>query len=297
MDSPPATDDAPDLEDDPRLPELPGEDRAGLALARVGPGAAFAVAGIALVAAVLVPLGLWRPVVVLPVTLAVVALAVRLAASVPARPAPVWATAATVVVAAGHGAWAFLTHAEHVVLRRDSGSYALYAQWIATRHGLPVDADVAAFGGPQVFSVNGFSLASPAYYQVLEGPAGDPTGAHVVPQFLVGAPALWSFGWWADGWAGLLAVPALVSAVAVLAFGGLAARVVGARWAPAAAAALAVCFPVLHVARSTYSEAPALLLLSAAAALAVDATRAGGAIATRREAAGIRSMCGMRRRA
>jgi hypothetical protein len=269
-----APDDVPD-DDAPHLPDLPGEERAGLALARVGPGAAFAVAGIALAAAVLVPAGLWRPVVAVPVALVVLAVAVRLAASVPARPAPVWATATTVLVAAAHGVHAALTHAEHVVLRRDSGSYALYAHWIATRHGLPVDADVAAFGGPQVFSVPGFSLASPAYYQVLEGPAGDPTGAHVVPQFLVGAPALWSFGWWADGWAGLLVVPALVSALAVLAFGGLAARVVGARWAPLAAASLAVCFPVLHVARSTYSEAPALLLLSAALALVVDATRAG----------------------
>lgn len=287
MDSAPATDDAPDVTDDgPRLPDLPGERPAGLVLARVGPGAAFAVAGVALAAAVLVPADLWRPGVVAPVTLVVLALAWRLAAAVPARPAPVWATTATVLVAAGHGVWAALTHAEHVVLRRDSGSYALYAQWVATRHGLPVDADVAAFGGPQVFAVPGFSLASPAYYQVLEGPAGDPTGAHVVPQFLVGAPALWSFGWWADGWAGLLVVPALVSAFAVLAFGGLAARVVGPRWAPMAAAGLALCFPVLHVARSTYSEAPALLLLSAAAALVVDATRAGrtaaGARAARR---------------
>ena len=261
--------------DEPHLPDLPGERPAGLVLARGGPGAAFAVAGVALAAAVLVPADLWRPVVVLPVALVVLALAWRLAAAVPARPAPVWATATTVLVAAGHGVWAALTHAEHVVLRRDSGSYALYAQWVATRHGLPVDADVTAFGGPQVLSVPGFSLASPAYYQVLEGPAGDPSGAHVVPQFLVGAPALWSFGWWADGWAGLLVVPALVSAFAVLAFGGLAARVVGPRWAPMAAAGLALCFPVLHVARSTYSEAPALLLLAAAFALVVDATRAG----------------------
>lgn len=273
-------------DDGPHVVALPGEVVAGRVLARVGPGAAFAVAGVALAAALLVPAGLWRPVVAVPVALVVLALAWRLAASLPSRPVPVWSAVLCGAVAAGHGVWAALTHAEHVVLRRDSGSYALYTQWIATRHGLPVDADLAAFGGPEVLRVPGFSLASPAFYQVLDGPAADPSGAHVVPQFLVGAPALWSFGWWADGWAGLLVVPALVSAFALLAVAGLASRLVGPRWAPLAAAALALCFPVLHVARSTYSEAPALLLLAAAASLVVDATVAGrpaaGAAAARR---------------
>ncbi len=279
---------------------LRGERVAGAVLARTGPGAAFAVAGVALAAAVLVPAGLWRPLVAWPVVAVVVALGWRLAAALPARPVPVWSAALCGLAAVGHGVWAALTHAEHVVLRRDSGSYALYAQWVATRHGLPVGGRLDAFGGPEVLGVPGFTLASPAYYQVLEGPAGDPAGAHVVPQFLVGAPALWSLGWWVDGWPGLLVVPAIVSAFAVLAVAGLAARLVGPNWAPLAATALALTFPVLHVARSTYSEAPALLLVAAAAALAVDATvasrglpSAAGQAAARRLALGAGLVLGL----
>ncbi|MBI4942967.1 MAG: hypothetical protein HY830_19665, partial [Actinobacteria bacterium] len=76
-------------DDGPHVVVLPGEVVAGRVLARVGPGAAFAVAGVALSAAVLVPAGLWRPVVAVPVALVVLALAWRLAASLPSRPVPV----------------------------------------------------------------------------------------------------------------------------------------------------------------------------------------------------------------
>jgi hypothetical protein len=46
-----------------------------------------------------------------------------------------------------------------VVLGRDAGSYALYAQWIATRHGLPVDAHLDAFGGVAALAVPGSGSA------------------------------------------------------------------------------------------------------------------------------------------
>jgi len=264
-----------------------GQGWAGLVLWRSGPVLAASVAIVGLAAAVLVPFGLWRPVVAVPVVLAGLAAAAPLARRIPAAPAPAWTTLATLAVAAGHGVWAAATHAEHVVLRRDPGSYALFAQWIATRHRLPVDAHAASFGGAAALIDPAFTVGSPAYYEVLHGGPGHLT-ATVVPQFLLGAPALYSLGFWIAGWTGLFVAPAIAGAAAVLAAGGLAARLIGPRSAPLAAAALALTQPVLHAARSTYSEPPALLMVLAAAALLADAV-----VAPARAARGLAAASGL----
>ena len=162
------------------------------------------------------------------------------------------------------------------MLRRDAGTYALYAQWIAHPARLPVDAHLAAFGGPAALADPSFTLASPAYYQVIHD-----GGAVVVPQFLLGSPALFSLGWWAGGWTGLFLVPAIIGGLAVLAVAALAARLTGPATAPLVAAAVAVTQPVLHASRSTYSEPAALLLVAAAAGLLTAAARAGGGVARR----------------
>jgi hypothetical protein len=243
---------------------------AAVVLLRGGIAAAGVVSFVVVAAALLAPAHLWRPAVALPVCLVGAALAVRLTGRVPIGRVPVPAAAATVLVAVGHGTWAALTHAEHVVIRRDAGSYAQYAQWIATRHGLPVTAQAEAFGGAAALADPAFGVGSPAFYEVLHGSGADLT-ATVVPQFLPGAPALWSLGYWAAGWTGLLVAPAVVGALAVLAVGGLAARLAGPWAGPLAALVLALCQPVLHAARSTYSEPVALLLIAAAASLLVDA--------------------------
>lgn len=254
----------------PPLPTLRGEWLSGAVLARSGPFAAGVVAAVGLLAAVLVPFGLWRPWLVWPALVVVLAGAGYLVRFVPARPAPRWAAPASIAVAAGHAVWAASTHAEHVVLRRDAGSYALYTQWIATRHGLPVGADLDAFGGAAALTDPAFRLASPAFFQVVHGGAVD-----IVPQFLLGAPAVYSLGWWAGGWTGLFVAPAIVSGLALLGVAGLVTRLCGARWAAIVTLALALTQPVLHAARSTYSEPLALLLLAAATALLVDAVRVG----------------------
>ncbi len=244
---------------------------AGQVLYRAGVLAAGAVLVVTVLSAIFLPLGLWRPAVVLPVVAVGLASVWRLGRGIPAPPVPAWTAWTTVAGAASFGVWSALTHAEHVVLRRDAGSYALYAQWIASHHGLPVADHLDAFGGPSALGEPTFSLASPAYYQVAHG-----AGADVVPQFLPGAPAVYSLGHWLAGWSGLLMAPALVGAFAVLAMAGLTARLLGPRVAPLAAAGLALTQPVLHAARSTYSEPVALLVLLAVAALAVDATRSSG---------------------
>ena len=66
-------------------------------------------------------------------------------------------------------------------------------------------------------------------------------------------------------------MPAVLSGLAVLTAGSVTARVVGPRWAPLGAAGLALTQPMLHAARTTFSEPAATLLVLGAAALAVDA--------------------------
>ncbi|MFB9376653.1 hypothetical protein ACFFKU_04430 [Kineococcus gynurae] len=237
---------------------------AGLLLTRVPVVLAAVVAAVTVVAVPLVLLDLWRPVVALPVVLVAAVAAGRLAVGVPDVAAPRWAALTCVGIAVAAAVWAGLTHAEHVVLRRDAGSLALYAHHLATVGGLPVDPRLGALGGAAALADPAFTLASPAYYEV---------GDVVVPQFLMGAPALFSLGAWAAGWTGLLLVPALLGGAAVLAVAGVTARTVGPRWAPLAAATLALAQPVLHANRSTYTEPPALLVFAAACAVLVEALR------------------------
>jgi hypothetical protein len=135
-----------------------------------------------------------------------------------------------------------------------------------------------SFGGLAALDVPGFTLASPAFYQVVT----DGT-AEVVPQFLLGGPAVLSLGWWIAGWTGMFLVGPLLGAFAVFGIAGVAARLIGPRWAPVVAGALAVTFPVLHSARATYSETPALVVVLAAAAFCIEALR----VTTSRRAARI----------
>jgi len=233
---------------------------------------AAAVAAITAVAVPLVLLDLWTPAVAVPVSLVAAAFAGRLAWGTPVVAATWWTAGGSLAIAVVSGLWAALTHAEHVVLRRDAGSVALYAHQLATHHGLPVDPVLAALGGTDVLSDPNVTLASPAFYEV---------GDHVVPQFLLGAPALYSLGEWAGGWTGMFVVPGILGAFGILAMAGLAARVAGAQWAPLAAGTFALAQPVLHANRSTYSEPAALLVILAAASLLVALVPATGRTAAR----------------
>jgi hypothetical protein len=240
-------------------------------LGRAAVAGGLAVTGTAVAGAVLVPLHLWRPAVVLPVVLVVLALAVRAVADLPAPRWPRPAALATLALVVGDVIWTAATHAEHVVVRRDGGSYAQYTQWIATRGGLPIDVDLPAFGGAAALQVPGFGFDVPAFYQVATGLAGE-SAVTVVPQFLVGTPAVLSLGWWTGGlagspWGGVQVMPALLLGAALLGFAALARRAVGAAWTPVAVALLALCEPVVHAGRTTLSEPAALVMLMTAAVL------------------------------
>ena len=186
---------------------------------------------------------------------------------------PVWAALAVVAIAVGATVWAGMTHSEQVLPRRDSGSYFQSSVELAEGHTRPVAIAPDTVGGPEVLAIDGITLASPAFYEI-----GTDQSPSIQPQFPIGPSAWYSVAWWLGGAGATLWAPAVLGGLGVLAFGLLAGWTVGARWAPLAALALALCFPLLHVTRSTYSEPLALLVLFASLAALVQSARAARAL-------------------
>ncbi|HEY6747450.1 MAG TPA: hypothetical protein VI357_17240 [Mycobacteriales bacterium] len=229
-----------------------------LAVASVAP--ALVVAGWLLAAYPLALAGHARPLVALPLAAVVVVGLLAAARRLPAVPdTPWWTVVSTAVVAAGFTAYTAAHAAGHVVLRRDSGVYALFARWIADTGGFTIPGQLEYIGGSPDRVV---SATAQGLY---------PSGENLTTQFMSGtALTLAPFGW-GTGWGMLLLVPALIGGCAVLAFAGLAARLLGARWAPPAALVLALTLPMLLTFRATYSEPLAQLLLLSALGLLLDA--------------------------
>jgi hypothetical protein len=236
--------------------------RAGrvLWLASLGP-ALLAVAWV-LAAVPLAALGAFHPWLVVPLAVVVAAVLVPCGLSLAGRAevalrAPWWSVAVTGLVGAAFAVFAALSHSEHTISCRDAGSYAQIAYWLAHHATLTAPLPLGAFG-PDPGDIG---FASPAFYQ---------HGGQIVPQFMTGWPTLLAGVDWAAGWGGMLVLPAVVGGFAVIAFGGVAARLVGPRWAPVAALLAALAWPVLRVAQETLSEPLALLVLSAGVCLLVD---------------------------
>ena len=266
------------------LPLLRGEAFAGWLLGRVVVGSAVWVLLGAAACGLLALAGVWQPLVAVVVLLVLGAVAVRLAALVPARPLPVWVALALAAVAVGSTLWAGLTHSEQVLPRRDSGSYLQSSIELAGGHDRPIEVAPETIGGPEVLRIDGITLASPAFFQV-----GTPEDPVIQPQFPVGPSAWYSFAWWLGGSGAAFWAPAVLGGLGVLAFGLLTSLTVGPRWSPLAALGLALCYPLLHVNRATYSEPLAVLVLMAAMTALVQATRAARArdVAAARGAAAV----------
>ncbi|HEU5156278.1 MAG TPA: hypothetical protein VFU43_04725 [Streptosporangiaceae bacterium] len=184
-----------------------------------------------------------------------------------------WVIVGVVAVAAGFLALQLAMKSEQIIVRRDPASYVQFATWLADHGSLPIPQMRWAFGGGDP----ALSYGSPAFFQ---------RGGVMVPQFMAGLPMILAAGGWLGGTQVMLAMPAILGACAVLAFGGLTARLVGPRWAPFGALALALTLPMMYVSRSTYSEVPALILLLGGLALIHDtradvARRRPGVAATR----------------
>ncbi|RCV47914.1 hypothetical protein [Marinitenerispora sediminis] len=201
----------------------------------------------------------------LPAVVAALAVVPRLVPDLPEEETPWWPVAAVVLVTLAFAVVQVLYHSEQLVIRRDPASYAQFTAWIAQHGSLPIpqSRDLIAGDDPAL------SYDSAAYYQV---------GDVIWPQFLAGAPLILSVGYWLGGLDGMLVAAPLLGALGVLTFAGLAARLVGSRWAPLAALVLAVSLPEQWVSRSTYSEPAAQVLLLGALVLGHDAlTREVGA--------------------
>ncbi|HEY2668820.1 MAG TPA: hypothetical protein VGJ07_00430 [Rugosimonospora sp.] len=236
---------------------LPGRVLSILSLAPV-----CVLTGWVLAAFPLAALGVFRPLVVIPVATvgAVIVLWMGLAllrAPRPAIRAPWWSVVVTTAIAVGFGLFTAFTHSEHVIPRRDAGSYIQIGYWLAHHQALTYPFPAAAFGP----SPGNLGFGSPAFYE---------HGTVLVPQFMTGWPILLAAVDWGWGWGGMLVLPAAVGGCAILAVAGLTARLVGACWAPLAALLLACVWPVLRVAQSTFSEPLALLILAGGSCLLVD---------------------------
>ncbi len=166
------------------------------------------------------------------------------------------ATAATLAVALGSGVFNGLLHGEQLIVRRDPSTYAQYAVWLARHGSLPIP--VGDFGGPDT----ALRFDSMGFYAVDGG---------IGPQFMAGPPMIHAIGHWLGGVPGLLLVPPVLGALAVLTVAGTAARLAGARWAPLAALVFAVSLPILYTSRTTFSEIPSLILLFGGMNLLLDA--------------------------
>jgi hypothetical protein len=175
---------------------------------------------------------------------------------------PWWALIAVLAVVVMASGLAFAHSAQDVLVRRDPGSYAMSATWLSSHGTIQMPSHPQLFGAPN----SDLILASQGFYR---------QGSHIIPQFMTGVPVLLSIGGWMAGVSGVLHGNAVIGAFALLAFAGLATRLVGARWAPLAVLALAFVQPELDVMRATYSEPAGQLILLGGLAIALDAFVAG----------------------
>ncbi len=170
---------------------------------------------------------------------------------------PWWAVGATVAVAVVFAGWQIWMRTQQIIYLRDPSTYLEVGYWIAHHGSLPVPQSLAAFGGAHP----GLSFASSNYY---------PRGTGLVPQFMTGFPAVVAAAVWIGGIPATLVITPILGGCAILSFGGLAGRLIGPRWAPAAAAVLALSLPELYTSRSTFSEPLAQILLFGGLSLLAD---------------------------
>lgn len=208
-------------------------------------------------------LGIFEPLVVVPLAIAVWAELYLLSdpglrARPAARSAPRrWWVAVLVLVAALTLSNARLA-AEHVLADRDPGIYLNAAAWLASEGTLAFEPRVDGFDGVPIVGSRPGVL-----------PTGEP-GAYNF-QFLDLLPVLQAAGAWVAGDLGLTRVPTLLAGLALMAFFALASSVVRPWLAAAATAALGLNLAFVSVARDAYSEPLTLALLAGGLWLALDA--------------------------
>ena len=169
---------------------------------------------------------------------------------------PGLAVLAMVAIAAGFGVWQAWFRSEQVLVAGDPGVYLQYGWWIAGHGAVRVPESAAGFGGAAGldFATTGFSVS----------------GGFITPSFVPGLPLVLAGGAWLGGLGGALLMPAVLGGCAVLSFGGLAGRLVGAWQAVAGELVLAVCLPEIYTARTPMAEPLVQVLLFGGLCLFTD---------------------------
>jgi hypothetical protein len=170
---------------------------------------------------------------------------------------PWWALASTLAVAAGFAAWQLAMNSPQIIAGRDPGEYLQFGYWIAGHGSARIPESLSAFGGAHA----GLGFGSAGFLQ--QGPA-------VIPALMAGLPMVLAAGIWAGGVTVAAGMAPVIGACAVLAFGGLAGRLAGARWAPAAALVLALSLPEQYTSRSAFGQPLAQLMLCGGLCLLID---------------------------
>jgi hypothetical protein len=172
---------------------------------------------------------------------------------------PRWTLWTLIAISVAFGVFQSIYHSQFIIVMLDPASYMQFASWISQHGSLPIPQHAADFG-----NATGVTYASAAFYQV---------GNVIVPQFMAGLPMLLSLGFWAGGARIAVFWGPVLGAAAVFTFGGLAARLVGPRWAPFAALAIGITIPEQYVSRGTFSEPLAQILFLGALSLWIDTQR------------------------
>ncbi|MEP6598383.1 MAG: glycosyltransferase family 39 protein [Actinomycetota bacterium] len=169
----------------------------------------------------------------------------------------------TLVALAVVAGWAVLNavfSGENLYAQRDPATYTITAEWLTHHESLGVPTHPEIFGSPA-----GYDDTSAGFLQDRPGMVYA-QGNHLLPVLM--ACAGWLFGVSA-----MLKSNAIIGALALLVFFGLARRIVGAPFALVALGAVAASMPMIYVGRDAYTEPLAMLLLVGAASLLHRAVR------------------------
>ena len=181
-----------------------------------------------------------------------------------------WGLGGTLAVAIGFGAWQILLNSPQIIVLREPGAVFQVGYWISAHGSLPITQSLAAFGGAHPglsFGSTGFGTASGS--AAAAGSAA--AGAGIAPEFMPGLAILLAGGWWIHGVAAAALVPPVLGALALVTFGGLAGRLIGPQWAPAAAAILGLSLPEQYTSRAAFLQPLVQILAFGGLCLVVDA--------------------------
>ncbi len=172
---------------------------------------------------------------------------------------------AALLIAAALLGLAGASHSQHVLTDRDPGIYINTGRSIARTHVLRPRVPPGPFDDARTFSPasSGFTIVN----------------NRVMPNFFHFLPVLLALGWSAGGNTGMLLLPALLGALALMALYALGSKIVGPRWALLGPALLVLAPLMSWFARDAYTELPLALFTLGGIWLYLESRDGGGVMA------------------